>query len=168
MQETGFDPQVGQILWRRECLPTPAFLPAEFHGQKSLVGYSPWDCKELDMTEQLTLSWLLPTVNLFMSKSYLFGCHFNNRELGCEHQYLAMFWEGWTMTSLQCTEGRDRLLYIQIIIPSFRIRNNSCQIYKMQWKKESRWFLPAMKAIILRKANKHYQHMPILAQCSIS
>ena len=32
----------------------PVFLPGEFHGQRSLVGYSPWGCKELDMTEQLT------------------------------------------------------------------------------------------------------------------
>ena len=30
-------------------------LPGEFHGQRSLVGYSPWGCKELDMTERLTL-----------------------------------------------------------------------------------------------------------------
>ena len=30
-------------------------FPGEFHGQKSLLGYSPWDCKKLDMTEQLTL-----------------------------------------------------------------------------------------------------------------
>ena len=29
-------------------------LPGEPHGQRSLMGYSPWDCKELDMTEQLT------------------------------------------------------------------------------------------------------------------
>ena len=29
-------------------------LPGEFHGQRSLVGYSPQDHKELDMTEQLT------------------------------------------------------------------------------------------------------------------
>ena len=28
----------------------------KFHGQRSLVGYSPWDYKELDTTEQLTLS----------------------------------------------------------------------------------------------------------------
>ena len=35
-------------------LPTPLFLPGEFHGQGSLVGYSPWGCKELDMIEQLT------------------------------------------------------------------------------------------------------------------
>ena len=32
---------------------TPVFLPREFHGQRSLVGYSPWSHKELDMTEQL-------------------------------------------------------------------------------------------------------------------
>ena len=33
---------------------TPVFLPGEFHGQRSLASYSPWGCKELDMTEQLT------------------------------------------------------------------------------------------------------------------
>ena len=33
---------VGNIPWRREWLPTPVFLPGEFHGQRSLVGYSPW------------------------------------------------------------------------------------------------------------------------------
>jgi len=35
----------------RKWLPTPVFLPGEFHGQRSLEGYSPWGCKELDMTE---------------------------------------------------------------------------------------------------------------------
>ena len=30
--------------------PTPVFLPREFHGQRSLVGYSPWGHKESDMT----------------------------------------------------------------------------------------------------------------------
>ena len=32
----------------------PVFLLGEFHGQRSLVGYSPWGRKELDMTKQLT------------------------------------------------------------------------------------------------------------------
>ena len=27
------------------------FLPGEFHGQKSLAGYSPWDQKESETTE---------------------------------------------------------------------------------------------------------------------
>ena len=30
---------------------TPVFLPGEFHGERSLVGYSPWGHKELDVTE---------------------------------------------------------------------------------------------------------------------
>ena len=38
---------------------TPVFLPGEFHGQRSLVGYSPWGLKEVDMTEQLTPTRLL-------------------------------------------------------------------------------------------------------------
>ena len=32
------------------------FLTGELHGQRSLVGYSPWNRKEQDMTERLTLS----------------------------------------------------------------------------------------------------------------
>ena len=44
-----FDPWVGRIPWRRKWQPTPVFLPGEFHGQRSLVGYSPWSHKESDM-----------------------------------------------------------------------------------------------------------------------
>jgi len=47
----GFDPWVGKIPWRREQLPNPVFWPGEFHGQRSLAGYSPWGCKELNTTE---------------------------------------------------------------------------------------------------------------------
>ena len=39
--------------------PIPVFLPGEFHGQRRLVGYSPWRHKELDTTEPRTLSLLL-------------------------------------------------------------------------------------------------------------
>ena len=46
MQRPGFNPWVGKIPWRREWLPTPVFLPGEFHGQRSLMGYSPQVLKE--------------------------------------------------------------------------------------------------------------------------
>ena len=39
-----------------EWQPTPVFLPGESQGQRGLVGYSPWGHKELDVTEQLTLT----------------------------------------------------------------------------------------------------------------
>ena len=38
---------------RKELLPTPVFLPGEFHGQKSLVGYNPWGRKESDTTDYI-------------------------------------------------------------------------------------------------------------------
>ena len=39
----------------RELERTPVFWPGEFHGQRSLAGYSPWGRKESDTTEQLSL-----------------------------------------------------------------------------------------------------------------
>ena len=53
MQETGFDPWVGKIPWRRKWQPTPVFLPGESRRRRSLEGYGPRGHKELDMTEQL-------------------------------------------------------------------------------------------------------------------
>ena len=41
----GFDLWVGKIPRRWKQKPTPVFLPGEFHGQRSLVGYSPWSHK---------------------------------------------------------------------------------------------------------------------------
>ena len=41
----GFDPWVRKMPWRKEQLPTAVFLPGESHGQRSLVGCSPWGCK---------------------------------------------------------------------------------------------------------------------------
>ena len=38
--------------WRRKWHPTPVFLPGKSHGQRSLVGCSPWGRRESDMTEQ--------------------------------------------------------------------------------------------------------------------
>ena len=41
MQETRFNPWVSKVPWGKEWQPTPVFLPEEFHGQMSLVGYHP-------------------------------------------------------------------------------------------------------------------------------
>ena len=49
----GLIPESGRFPWRRKWHPSPVFLPGKPHGQRSLVGYSPWGRKELDTTEQL-------------------------------------------------------------------------------------------------------------------
>ena len=53
-----FDFWVRKIPWRRKWQPTPVLLAGKSHGQRSLLGYSPWVGKELDMTELLTLRLL--------------------------------------------------------------------------------------------------------------
>ena len=63
-----FNPWVGKIPWRRKSQPTPVFLPGRSHQQRSLIGYSPWGCKESDTTERL--HFLLRLVQWFVEASY--------------------------------------------------------------------------------------------------
>ena len=49
--DTGSIPGLGRSPGEENWLPTLVFLSGEFHGQRSLEGYSPWDGKELDTTE---------------------------------------------------------------------------------------------------------------------
>ena len=44
---------VGKILWGRDRLLTLVFWSGEFHGQRRLVGYSPWGCKRIGHTWRL-------------------------------------------------------------------------------------------------------------------
>ena len=46
-----FDPWVGEIPWTRKWQLVPLILPGKSHGQRSLAGYSPWGCRELDATK---------------------------------------------------------------------------------------------------------------------
>ena len=58
-----FDLYVRKISSRRAWQPTPVFLPGELHGERSLAGYSPWGCKDSDMTERAyTMSLRIQTV----------------------------------------------------------------------------------------------------------
>ena len=50
---------IHQIPWRRKWQPTPVFMPGKSRGLRSLVGYSPWGCKESDTTEQLHFTSLI-------------------------------------------------------------------------------------------------------------
>ena len=46
-------PGWGRFPWRRKWQPTSVLLPGKPHGWRSLVGYSPWNCKDSDTMEQL-------------------------------------------------------------------------------------------------------------------
>ena len=52
----GLNPWIGKIPCSRKGQPTPVFLLGKSYGQRSLAGYSPWGCKDWDMTEHTLLS----------------------------------------------------------------------------------------------------------------
>ena len=113
IQEAGFSLWIGRIPWRRERLPTPVFLPGEFHGQRSQAVYCPWSHKESDTIKWLTLycqleenpssfhdwckhnivatlgpvtntGWLLTKSFPFYSWTHTFPCLLSGRCLSCK------------------------------------------------------------------------------------
>ena len=67
--DAGSVPGWGRSLWKRKWQSTLEFLPGKSHGQKNLEGSSPWNHKDLDMTEHL-------------STIYRRQCYSNLRECG--------------------------------------------------------------------------------------
>ena len=63
-------PCVGKISWSRKWQPAPVFLPGKLHGQRSLTRYSPWGCKELDVTEHARTSG---AISALVKKSVVFS-----------------------------------------------------------------------------------------------
>ena len=49
---------------------TPVFLPGKSHGQRSLVGYSPWGHKELDTTERLHFHFIFIGISIKFRTTY--------------------------------------------------------------------------------------------------
>ena len=82
VQETQFDPWVGKIPWRRKWQPTPVFLPGKSHGLRSLVGCSPWGCKESDTTERLPFHFLLSCIGEGNGNPLQCSCLENPRDQG--------------------------------------------------------------------------------------
>ena len=68
-----FDPWVSSILWMRKWQPTPVFLLGDSHGQRSLVGYSPWDHKNK------ILGWIHYYIAINMI--YIFIFRFQNKSI---------------------------------------------------------------------------------------
>ena len=76
----------------KEMAPTPAFLPRESHGQRSLAGYSPWVRKESDVTEHAHI--------FHSSMGFIKQCIFHLRlqKLLFEEKPLMVFWSEWYLT----------------------------------------------------------------------
>ena len=70
IQETQVHLWVRKIPWRRTWQPIPELLPRNFHGWRSLVGYSPCGHKELDTTERFHFHFHI-SILYMKSKPYI-------------------------------------------------------------------------------------------------
>ena len=70
------------IFWRRQWHPTPVFLPGMSHGQRSLVGCSPWGREESDMTERLHFHFSLACIGEGNGNPLQCSCLKNPRDGG--------------------------------------------------------------------------------------
>ena len=101
----GFNPWVGKIPWRRAWTPTPVFLPGESHGQRSLVGCSPWGHRESEMTERLSMHTHTCS---FLGRFLLYGFAF--------------------LSDSCCLDLRVFKLYTNNIIFCFACSSSSCSV----------------------------------------
>ena len=68
LPDPGFSPWVRKMPWRRECQPTPVFLPGEFHRQRNLVGYSWGPRIEHNWATNTSLQFKLLLVECFVTQ----------------------------------------------------------------------------------------------------
>ena len=87
-------PGSGRFPWGREWQPTPVFLPGESHGQRSLVGCSPWGRKELDTTEATESPWTARTSKQSILKEISPGCSLEGLMLKLKLQYFGHLMRG--------------------------------------------------------------------------
>ena len=66
----------------RQWHPTPVLLPGKSHGQRSLVGCSPWGHEESDTTEQLDFHFSLSCIGEGNGNSLQCSCLENPRDSG--------------------------------------------------------------------------------------
>ena len=68
--------------WRRKWHPTPVLLPGKSHGRRSLVGCSPWCCKESDRTVRLHFTFSLSCIGEGNGNPLQCSCLENPRDGG--------------------------------------------------------------------------------------
>ena len=88
---------------------TPVFLPEKSHGQRSLVGHSPWGCKEADMTDRLTLSKKNANSKRYMPPSVHSSMIYNSqrKQPKCQStdEWIRKLWRVYTHTHIDTVEG---------------------------------------------------------------
>ena len=96
-----FNPWVRNFPWRRKWQLTPVFLLGKPHVQRSLVGYSPWGCKQPDLTEWLSMHThtFVNTINYFWGLMIFLGPYQKQIIL---HPISGVGWTRWPERASKC------------------------------------------------------------------
>ena len=92
------------IPWRRKWQPTPVLLPGKSHGQRSLVGYSPWGRKESDTTEWLHFHFNINDVTALFLKEKK-----NHREIVPKYEKSINYEDKYRMFCLYLVASEEEL-----------------------------------------------------------
>ena len=128
------------ILWRRKWQPTPVLLPGKSHGQRSLVGYSPWSHKESGTTgwpHSLTLlRWWKKVLE------YMFGGV--GIILFCSQEHRNKKRQRWWNTRRSACRSRAKggmPLFIQFFFPFYDVDSYFSFSDAKHIKQRSSWYL---------------------------
>ena len=89
-------------LWKRQWHPTPVILPGKSHGQRSLVGCSPWGCWGSDTTERLHFDFSLSCIGEGNGNPLQRSCLENSRDGGA-----------WWAAVYRVAQSRTRLKWLK-------------------------------------------------------
>ena len=95
----GLDVQIGCLCpgsRRRQWQPTPVLLPGKSHGQRSLVGCSPWGREESDTTERLCFHFSLSCIGEENGNPHQYSCLENPRDGGAQWAAIYGVTQSWT------------------------------------------------------------------------
>ena len=118
----GFDPWVGKIPCKKKWQPTPVFWPRKFYGQRTLTGYSPWNCKGVghDLATKQQQWVLVNAVNPFLPSSFLLPPLISSF---FPFSSLATQSRAWTLPSGNLQLSRGRSYYVLINKGNFRMQS---------------------------------------------
>jgi len=99
------------VLRRRQWHPTPVLFPGKSHGQRSLVGCSPWGLEELDTTEQLHFHFSLSCIGEGNSNPLQCSCLENPKDGGVWWAGVTQSWTWLKQLSSSSSFGSELQLY---------------------------------------------------------
>ena len=102
------------FLWRKQWHSTPVLLPGLSHGQRRLVGYSPWGREELDMTERLHFHFSLSCIGEGNGNPFQCSCLENPRD--GEAWWAAIYWVIQSQTQLKRLSSSSSQVFLDFLL----------------------------------------------------